>query len=277
MQANPTMDRPSKNSSTNSGLCVEIQAIQFRNEENGWSVANARDQQNGQTMTVVGSFPFLRSGEVFEIFGQWIEHKKFGPQFKVERSVALRPKGVKEILKYLGSGIFKGIGPKTAKLIVAHFGEETMDILDHNPQKLLAVPNIGQKKLRQILEVWGEGQSQRDLQMFLTSHDISPNLAGKITKKYGLEAHRLIAKNPYRLATDISGIGFVKADKIAISIGIPTDSPERIQAAIIYILQQAADSGHCFLTTKDMITLLTDKLKLPSDTLIQKVAESIVI
>jgi exodeoxyribonuclease V alpha subunit len=263
-------------SPSESGLKAEVTDIQFRNDENGWTVLTARNQSGGQVFPAVGVFSFIRVGEVLELFGQWTEHKKFGKQFKIDRSVALRPKSPKDILKYLGSGLIKGIGPKTARCIVDHFGEATLDVLDKNPSQLLQVPKIGKKKLEQILEAWDLGRGERELQMFLATHNISPHFAAKVAKKYGATAHRMIAANPYRLATDISGIGFQKADRIAMSLGIPEDSPDRMKAAVLYLLKQAADSGHCFLTTNDLVKTLHEKLALPLETLMAKISQAII-
>lgn len=227
----------------------EVDRISFRNEESGWTVLRLKSDAHFEMVTVTGSFATIRPGEHYQLLGHWTNHQSYGRQFKVERSVAIRPNSSRSIKKYLASGLIPGIGEKTADKIVSHFGENTFDILDKKPERLQEVPSIGRKKAEAIIDAWQINQTNREIDLFLSTHGLSPSLAAKIIRNYGNAAISVVSRNPYRLAVDISGIGFLTADKIAQSIGIALDSPERVNAAILYILEQAEERGHTYLTT----------------------------
>lgn len=246
---------------------VEVDRVTYRNEENGWTVLKVRSIDDHASFTVTGTLPPVQEGEHLQLIGSWSSHATYGKQFKAERAVPTRPTTRAAILRYLSSGIIKGIGDKTAERIVSHFGLDTFKILDENPGCLLQVPKIGKKKAREIIESWKAHKSIADVMMFLTNHGISLTYAQRILKLYGEEAVEVIAANPYQLAVDINGIGFMKADAIAKSIGIAPDSPERIRAAILYQLQQSEERGHCYQTTAKIIELLQGSLMLPPATL----------
>lgn len=217
----------------------------------------------------------IRPGDHFEFFGSWGKHPQYGPQFKIERAVPIRPSTKAAIEKYLSSGLIKGLGPKTAGLIVKHFGEQTLEILDSDPTRLLAVPSIGKKKAKAILSSWGDQRGVADVMMFLNSHNISPLFATRIYRHYGPEAISIVSADPYRLAVDIQGIGFLSADRIASSMGIAADSPARIRAALLYQLQQAEDNGHCYLSSTQLLRMLVQTLNLTTDTVSAHLATAI--
>lgn len=246
----------------------EIEKITYRNEDNGWTVFRLNMPDQGPVM-VTGSFPNLNEGEYVELQGQWVQHKSYGRQFKCQRRLAL--KTAEGIRRYLASPFVHGIGEKTAQKIVGHFGVDSIRILDEEPERLKEVPTIGEKKLQAILEAWKENQHQRHVELFLVGHGLSHRQALKVMQKYQSQTIPLVTENPYRLAADISRIGFLTADKIAQKIGIAQDSMERITAAITYQLQQAEDSGHLFLTTEQLVQELQSTLSLPSTVLIDKI------
>ncbi len=231
---------------------AEVQRITFRNDENGWTVLKVRNIDDHNLVTVTGCLPPLQEGEHVQLVGSWSSHQTYGRQFKAERAVPVRPTTRAAILRYLASGIIKGIGEKTATRIVEHFGLDTFKVLDENPGCLLQVPKLGRKKAAEIIESWKAQKSIADVMMFLNTHGISLAYSQKILKLYGDQAIELVSANPYQLAVDIAGIGFIKADSIAKSIGIAPDSPERVRAAIIYQMQQSEDRGHCFLTSRQL-------------------------
>lgn len=222
----------------------------------------ARRLDDDEELTATGHFAAIRPGDQFEFIGSWGKHPQYGQQFKIERVVPVRPTTGPAIEKYLSSGLIKGIGPKTAAIIVRHFGESTLDILDLDPKRLIEVPSIGSKKAEAIMESWGEQRGVADVMMFLNTHSISPLFASRIFKFYGPEAIRIVSADPYRLAVDIQGIGFLSADRIARSMGIAADSPARIRAATLYQLQQGEDKGHCYLTTPQLLRMLVTSLEL---------------
>lgn len=241
---------------------AEVQRITFRNDENGWTVLKVRNIDDHNLVTVTGCLPPIQEGEHVQLVGSWASHQTYGRQFKAERAVPIRPTTRAAILRYLASGIIKGIGEKTATRIVEHFGLDTFKVLDENPGCLLQVPKLGRKKAAEIIESWKAQKSIADVMMFLNTHGISLAYSQKILKLYGDQAIELVSANPYQLAVDIAGIGFIKADSIAKSIGIALDSPERVRAAIIYQMQQSEDRGHCYLTSRQLCDQLLTTLGL---------------
>jgi exodeoxyribonuclease V alpha subunit len=252
-------------------LQAEVQRITFRNEENGWTVLKVLNAEDQNIITVTGTLPPIQEGEHLQLIGTWSSHTTYGRQFKAERAVPTRPSTRAAILRYLSSGIIKGIGEKTAARIVDHFGLDTFKIIDENPGCLLQVPKLGKKKTSEIIESWRAHKSVSDVMMFLNNHGISLAYSQRIIRLYGEQAIELISANPYQLAVDISGIGFIKADNIAKSIGIAPDSPERIRAAIIYQMQQSEDRGHCYQTLEQLKDQLLSTLGLSKEKINQVV------
>jgi exodeoxyribonuclease V alpha subunit len=252
---------------------VEIERITYRNDENGWTVLRANILDKDAPVTATGHFPRISAGEQFEFFGAWSKHAKFGKQFKIERSVPIKPSDAAAIEKYLSSGLIKGVGPKTASKIVEHFGDDTLNILESTPERLSEVSTIGDKKIRDLIESWKDQRGVSDVMMFLNKHGISPLFAARIFKLYGKEAITIVSADPYRLAIDVQGIGFLSADKIANQMGVAPDSPQRIRAAILYQLQQNEDQGHCFITTPQLIESLKETLKIDETKLLSSIVE----
>lgn len=253
--------------SPQSTLKAEVETVTFHAEDSGFTVLRARNLTSNGSFTATGTFPAIYPGEVFEFFGTWASHGSYGKQFKVQRAVAVRPTTRRAIERYLASGIFRGIGDKTAKKIVEHLGIETLDIFDRAPERLAQVPTLGKKKAKQILECWQTQRAAAEVMMFLGDHGISFTFAHRIIRLYGSEAIAVVSENPYRLAIDIHGIGFVSADKIAQSIGIAADSPLRIKAAMTYLLQQSEDQGHCYLSEGQFAESIVETLKIPAENL----------
>jgi len=223
----------------------------YRNEENGYTVLQARTLK--ERVTVVGILPELASGEQVVLGGQWVEHPQYGRQWKAQTCEILKPTTLLGIERYLGSGLIKGVGPATAKLICLHFGQDALTILEEHPERLQEVPKIGKKRAAMIAESYHEQIQTRQAMVFLQSYGIAPNLAVKISRLYGDQTALLIKENPYRLIEDLDGVGFMTADKIALSLGIAPDSPYRLRSALKYILKDAAASaGHIYLPREDV-------------------------
>lgn len=254
---------------------VETLRISYRNEDNGWTVLRARNCDDQTELTATGHFASIHQGGEYEFFGTWGKHPQYGPQFKIERSVELRPTTRAGIERYLASGMIKGIGPKTASKIVDLFGDHALDILDAAPERLSEVPTIGEKKVQAIIDGWKEQRGVANVMMFLSTHGISPLFAARIYKFYGADAVSIISKDPYRLAVDIQGVGFISADRVARSMGIAADSIERIRAAILFQLQQAEDKGHCYVTTKQLTNMLVESLMLSEEKIVARLADCI--
>ncbi len=229
-----------------------VEGTVFRNEDNGYTVLSVR--LNNRTRMVVGNLPALSPGEKVLLSGEWTEHAKYGRQFKCASCEIRKPDSLQGIERYLGSGLIRGIGPKTAKLIVAAFGKNTLEILSEHPERLQELPGMGKKRWAQIAESFHAQALEREAMIFLQGLGISPGMGAKIVRTYGERTVETIRKNPYRLCLDIEGIGFLTADRIAMSAGIAADSPFRVQAALMYVLQTAASaSGHVFLPRQELI------------------------
>jgi len=224
----------------------------YRNEENGYSVLMAR--MGRSEITIVGVLPELTAGEQAIFSGEWVEHPQYGRQLKCTGCQLQKPTTLLGIERYLGSGLIHGVGPSTAKLIVRHFGEETLTVLSEHPERLQEVPKMGKKRWIQIAESFREQQQAREAMIFLQSYGIPPNLSVKISRLYGERTPEVIRANPYRLCEDLDGVGFLTADRIGTALGIAPDSEHRIQSAIKYILKEVSVSmGHVYLPRRELI------------------------
>jgi len=223
----------------------------FRNDDNGYTVLVVK---SGKTrVSAVGIMPPIAPGEKLKITGDWVEHPIYGKQIKVSHCEIEKPTTLSGIEKYLSSGMIRGIGPATAKLLIKAFGEETLDVLYSDPEKLLDVPGIGPKRAKMIMESYAEQAQQREAMVFLQSYGVTPNLAVKIFKQYGENVKQVIRQNPYRLVEDIEGVGFKTADRIAASLGVEPDSEHRLSAGVKHTLQEATNgTGHCYLPREEL-------------------------
>jgi len=227
-------------------LSGQIERVTYTNPENGYTVARMKVHGGRQVVTVVGNLIDPIPGEVMELEGRWKVHPKFGEQFEVHTYRTTAPSTVAGIKKYLGSGLIKGIGPVMAERIVDRFGKQTLDIIEQEPGRLAEIDGIGKKRVAMIKTAWDEQKEIRDVMLFLQSHNVSSGYATKIFKQYGNQAIEIVSRNPYQLATDIFGIGFLTADRIAREMGFEKDSALRIQAGILYVLNQMAEDGHVY-------------------------------
>jgi exodeoxyribonuclease V alpha subunit len=224
-----------------------IQRITYHNPENGYTIARLVAEGKRDSITVVGAIAALKEGESVEVEGEWKNHPKYGKQLKIENYQQVYPSTLEGVEKYLGSGLIKGVGAVSAKRIVAHFGQETLEIIDEDPQRLLEVPKLGKKRVELIAGAWEEQREIKDVMVFLQSHGVTTGYAVKIFKEYGRQAISQVKTNPYRLERDIVGIGFQIADRIAQNMGFALDSTERIQAGVRYLLNQYAEEGHVYM------------------------------
>lgn len=228
-----------------------VEDIIFQNAENGYAVFSVSDNEN-ETICV-GIVPNLHSGESLKIMGSWTVHPTYGRQLAVDFYKKTIPTSVEGIEKYLSSGVIKGIGPKTAKKIVAKFGEATFYVIEEKPDRLVEIKGITYEKAMRVSEVFREQHELRRAMMFLQDFGVSPIYAMKIYKKYKGKTFDIVNTNPYRLADDIFGIGFKMADKLAASAGIQQDAPSRIKAGIKYLLNQAGADGHVYLPLRALL------------------------
>jgi exodeoxyribonuclease V alpha subunit len=248
-----------------------VQSIVFRNEDNHYTVARFRPNDSGRLFrddltTIVGTLPGVHVGELLSVEGEWEKDPKYGRQLHVTSFTQRLPASIEGITRYLGSGLIKGVGPKKAQRIVENFGEQTLAIIEQQPERLSEVKGISVKDREQIAKSWAEQSEIKELHLFLQSHDVSMNLATRIYKQYGQESIKVVRENPYQLAQDVNGIGFRTADEIAVKLGLPRDSIPRIATGLKYVLAQAAnDDGHCYLPENELIRRASEILQAPNE------------
>jgi exodeoxyribonuclease V alpha subunit len=230
-----------------------IERITFYNEENGYTVARFLPEGKTIVVTVVGNLMGASVGESLLLEGVWLNHPQHGRQFEIKRFSLQLPATIEGLRKYLGSGLIKGIGPVTAERIVKHFGLETLDVIESDVGRLGQVEGVGPKRIAIIQRGWAEQKQIKEVMLFLQSHGVSTALAVKIYKAYGDGALHVVQREPYRLARDIYGIGFLTADKIAKALGMKADDPARIEAGIGYVLGKFSDDGHVFALRDELV------------------------
>lgn len=231
-----------------------VERITFANEENGFCVIKIKSKGFSDLVTVVGNLASVNVGSILKLKGQWKMDSKYGRQFNAFDYREVVPATIAGIEKYLGSGLIKGIGPKYAKRIVRYFKEDTLRVIEEEPDKLINVEGIGKKRLEMIKKAWQEQKEIKNVMLFLQSHGVSTGYAVKIYKTYGDESINVVRDNPYRLADDIWGIGFKTADKIAQKLGFDKNSFERSRSGIAYVLNQLSNDGHCYATREQLIS-----------------------
>jgi len=244
-----------------------LERVIYHNEENDFTVAKLKEKGKKGLTTIVGNLSGINPGESLRLSGKWVYDKRFGEQFKVDTYQVVVPATVNGIKKYLGSGLIKGIGQIMAERIVRVFGLDTLDVIDKEPSRLAEVDGIGEKRISMITRTWQAQKEIRDVMVFLQGNGISAAYAAKIYKQYGNRSIELVRENPYRLATDIKGIGFLTADKIAKNIGIEKNSPIRAKAAILYMLSELSDDGHVYFPYNELIKKTEKKLEIDENTL----------
>ncbi|MEY9949804.1 ATP-dependent RecD-like DNA helicase [Kitasatospora sp. GAS1066B] len=231
-----------------------LERITYANEETGYTVARVDTGRGANDLlTVVGALLGAQVGESLRLYGRWGSHPQYGRQFTVENYTTVLPATVQGIQRYLGSGLIKGIGPRFAERIVEHFGVDTLTVIEEQPARLVEVPGLGPKRTKMIAEAWEEQKAIKEVMVFLQGVGVSTSLAVRIYKKYGDSSIGVVKNEPYRLASDVWGIGFLTADRIAQAVGIPHDSPERVKAGLQYALSQSSDQGHCYLPEERLI------------------------
>ncbi|MYT71406.1 MULTISPECIES: ATP-dependent RecD-like DNA helicase [unclassified Streptomyces] len=251
-----------------------LERITYANEETGYTVARVdTGRGGGDLLTVVGSLLGAQAGESLRMEGRWGSHPQYGKQFTVENYTTVLPATIQGIRRYLGSGLVKGIGPVFADRITQHFGIDTLDIIEQEPKRLIEVPGLGPKRTKKIADAWEEQKAIKEVMVFLQSVGVSTSIAVRIYKKYGDASIGVVKNQPYRLAADVWGIGFLTADRIAQSVGIPHDSPERVKAGLQYALSQSTDQGHCFLPEERLIADAVKLLQVDTGLVIECLAE----
>jgi len=241
-----------------------VDRVIYRNQENGFLVFVLK-VSNSEVVTAKGCVPDLREGERVCLSGSWIFHPKFGRQLEVKNFSTQMPASADGIKKYLASGLIKGIGPKFAERLVQKFGENTLEIIDNNPNRLYEVDGVGPKRVEQIIQAWQDQKEISKVLVFLRGKDVPTSYAVKIFKTYGNESIQKIQENPYRLVDDIWGVGFKTADQIALKLGLPMDSPERVKAGILYSISEVTNEGNLYIELEAAKQKVTELLSLNDD------------
>lgn len=254
-----------------SDLQGQIERITYTNEENGYTIARVKVYGRKDLVTVVGKLMSPTPGEILKMKGEWINHPRYGEQFKVVHYKTRVPASAYGIEKYLGSGLIKGIGPIMAKRIVKRFGTDTLEVIEKGIEKLAEVNGIGDKRIEMIRRAWEEQKEIREVMLFLQTHGVSSGYATKIFKHYGSDSIQVVKKNPYRLATDIFGIGFVTADRIAEKLGFSRDSELRAEAGILYVLNQLAEEGHVYYPYEPLVEKCQEILQVDRDVIVKAI------
>jgi exodeoxyribonuclease V alpha subunit len=245
---------PPRAASSLSVLEAVLERITYANEETGYTIARVATERTGpDLLTVVGPLLGAQIGESLRLAGWWGSHPRYGKQFQVDSYTTVLPATIQGIRRYLGSGLIKGIGPMMAERMVAHFGTDILTIIEEQPERLIEVHGLGPKRTQRIADAWEEQKAIKEVMVFLAGVGVSTSLAVRIYKRYRDDSIAVVRSEPYRLASEVWGIGFKTADTIAQAVGIPHDSPQRIKAGLQYTLSQAADNGHCYLPEPDLV------------------------
>ena len=229
-----------------------IERITFRSKENHFMIAKLRVAEARSLVTVLGHFPEPRPGETLRLKGRWETHPRYGQQFKVTAFEVLLPAGVEEIRRYLFSGLIKGVGPKTAERLIAHFKKETLSVIENDPQRLTEVKGIGQERAERIARAWQEHHAVRALMQFLQDHGLKAAYGARIYKTYGADAMEILKNDPYQVASDIPHIGFYIADAIIRKSDLPIDETERARACLRHLLYEAGEKGHLYIPKSEL-------------------------
>ena len=242
--------------------------VLFSNDENGWCAVRLQPE-DGASVTAIGPLLGVREGDDLRVTGRWVNHSKYGEQFEVASYVHVAPSTLEGLRRFLGSGKIRGLGPARAAQVVEEFGLDSLRVLEQEPERLLEIRGIGPSTVERVRESWQKHRGIQQIMIFLTGHGVAPGIAVKAFKRYGAGAVDVVRSNPYRLAEEVFGVGFLTADRIARQLGIPDDAPERLEAGVLHTLVEAVGQGHCFLPEDALLTtaatlLDTDPEALPS-------------
>ena len=262
--------KPRPVSSQPEEISGSVETITFRNDATGYTVCSVRIHgaaAEAGPSVVVGTCAAIWVGEELRATGRWVCHQQHGLQFQADSITCIAPTSAEGIVRYLASGMIRGIGKVNAKRIVEHFGDRTLEVIDRESQRLEEVEGIGPTRRKLIKDSWNAQRGTREIMIFLQAHGVGTAMSARIYRRYGQDAIALIKQNPYRLCRDIAGIGFKTADAIAMSIGVPRDSPDRARAGLLYALTAQQEEGHCFCEEPELILAAQDLLGIPAETL----------
>ena len=250
----------------------EVERLVYSSGESGFTICRLRVPGRDDLVTVVGPMPGIQPGERLLARGRWVDHPRHGYQFQADSYRSLLPAGANAIRRYLASGLVRGIGPVLAGRLVDRFGEETLQIIQDQPERLTEAPGVGPRRVASIERAWAEQREIRNVMLFLQGYGVSAAYATRIYRTYGQDAVRIVRENPYRLAQDVRGIGFVTADRIAREMGIDEHSSFRAQAALEHLLQEQTGEGHVFARVAELTDACRRRFDLPQELIEEAVA-----
>lgn len=264
-------------------LTGTVERITYYNPENGYSVIKITPDSSDDispealardgTVAVTGNMPEISAGEHVRLTGDWTQNPRYGLQFRAETVTPLLPATTQGIINYLSSGIVKGIGPRTAEKIVDHFGVKTLDILEREPHRLEQVPGLRKTLARKLAQAWADNVATRQAMIFLQGYGVSSKMAIRIFEHYGSTTIQTVKDNPYILADDVFGIGFMRADGIARNMDIAPDDPNRIRAGLHFALNQLTREGHCYAPRQLLIRTAAELLKVENTQLVEQILD----
>jgi len=244
-----------------------VERVTFHNPDSGFCVLRVKVRGHRDLVSLIGSAASVAPGEYVTASGRWETNRDHGLQFRATFLQSTLPSTIEGIERYLGSGLIKGIGPAFAKRLVSEFGEQVFDVVEKEPERLTTVAGIGPVRAKRITSGWADQRAIREIMVFLQSHGVGTSRAVRIFKTYGGDAITIVSENPYRLARDIRGIGFLTADTIAQKLGIEKTAMIRARAGISYVLSEAMSEGHCGLPRDELLATAKKLLDIPADIL----------
>ena len=251
----------------------EVERLVYSSDESGFTICRLLVPGRTDLVTVVGTMPGIQPGERLHLRGRWINHPVHGYQFRAESYSSQLPASANAVRRYLASSLVKGIGPVLAGRLVDCFGDDTLRVIDEQPERLSEAPGVGPRRVESIRLAWEEQQEIRGVMLFLQGHGVSAAYSTRIYKTYGQDAVGIVQENPYRLAQDVRGIGFITADKIARQMGIDEHSPQRAQAALEHLLLEQADEGHVFIPGAELVRMCQSRYDIPEELLTAAVGD----
>jgi len=256
-------------------LAGVVERVTFHSPDTGFCVLRVKVRGHRELVTVLGAAASVQPGEFVQASGQWDNHREHGLQFKTTFLKVMPPNSLEGIEKYLGSGMIKGIGPHFARTLMNAFGEDVFDVIENAPDRLRTLRGIGPKRVQRITAGWADQKAIREIMVFLQSHGVGTSRAVRIYKTYGADAIPLVSENPYRLARDIKGIGFLTADQLAERLGVDKTAMIRARAGISYALTEAVSDGHCGLPVDELMPIAEKLLEIPADILREALREEL--
>ncbi len=259
----------------NRRVCGTVERVTYQSPESGFCVLQVRDNQ-GFLVTVVGTAPEINEGVVIDATGQWVQDAKFGRQLKADQLHTSQPASIQGMERYLASGLVPGIGPTFAERLINAFGADVFGVIENEPERLLEVDGIGRGRYQKILTAWSEQKAVRDIMVFLQGHGVSTGLASRIYKEYGNESVERVTRDPYALAQDLRGVGFVMADRLARDLGFAQDSPDRVAAGVEHVLQDISREGHTSYDREDLQKRAVELLEVSPESVARAVERGLV-